>query len=104
MPMDEADVLALFERCSNEGRWGADDALGTLNFITPAKRVEAAQLVRSGRSVSLSLPLRKVASRSNPLPVRHRMIEGGEKNSVGSADATEIAPHGYAVTHLDALG
>jgi len=104
MPMDEADVLALFERCSNQGRWGEDDTLGTLNFITPQKRVEAARLVRSGRTVSMALPLRRVASRSNPIPIVHRMIEGGEENPVGSADATEIAPHGYAVTHLDALG
>jgi hypothetical protein len=102
--MDEADVLALFDRCSNRGRWGPDDTLGTLNFITLAKRVEAARLVRTGRSESLARVLRRSASRSNPQPPRLRMLEGGEENAVGSADAVEIAPHGYSVTHLDALG
>jgi kynurenine formamidase len=102
--MDEPEVLALFERCSNVGRWGPEDGRGTLNFITPEKRVEAARLVRSGRSVSLAMPLRSIASRANPRPIVHRMIEGDDEGAAGSSDAVEIAPHGYAVTHLDALG
>jgi kynurenine formamidase len=32
------------------------------------------------------------------------MLEGLEPDATGSSDAVEIAPHGYAVTHLDALG
>ena len=35
---------------SNWGRWGEDDQLGALNLITPAKRIEAAALVRDGRT------------------------------------------------------
>ena len=102
--MDEADVLRLFDRCSNAGRWGHDDRLGTLNFVTPAKRTAAAKLVRSGRVVSLARDLSTVASRSNPVPVVHRMLAGGGSGAVGSADSIEITPHGYAVTHLDAFG
>ena len=33
---------------SNWGRWGDDDELGTLNLITPAKRIQAAALVKAG--------------------------------------------------------
>src|SRR5262244_1408611 len=33
---------------SNWGRWGKDDELGTLNLITPAKRKQAAALVKMG--------------------------------------------------------
>ena len=49
---------ALFDRCSNWGRWGPDDERGTLNLITPDHRVRAAGLrvgagdvllVRTGR-------------------------------------------------------
>ena len=36
---------------SNWGRWGTGDQLGALNLITPAKRVEAAKLVKTGVSV-----------------------------------------------------
>ena len=32
------------ERCRNWGRWGDDDEIGTLNFITPEKVVEAARM------------------------------------------------------------
>src|SRR6202011_5655160 len=55
--MSENDLLQQVERLSNEGRWGAEDELGTLNFISAAKRVEAARLVRQGRSVSIAKDL-----------------------------------------------
>ena len=52
---DEFD--ALFEEVSNWGRWGDDDERGTLNLLTPAAVVAAAGLVRTGETVTLSLPL-----------------------------------------------
>jgi kynurenine formamidase len=102
--MTEDEVLALFERCSNAGRWGPDDQLGTLNFVTAEKRRAAARLVETGRLVSMARRLRRDASRNNPYPIAHRMMAGLEPGAIGSSDAVEIAPHGYAVTHLDALG
>jgi len=39
---------------SNWGRWGKDDEMGTLNLVTPAKRKQAAALVREGVTVSLA--------------------------------------------------
>ena len=33
---------------SNWGRWGKEDQMGTVNLITPAKRKEAAALVKEG--------------------------------------------------------
>ena len=44
-------------RYRNWGRWGDDDELGTLNFITPAKIAESARLVKQGKVFSLQLPL-----------------------------------------------
>ncbi len=41
---------------SNWGRWGDDDELGTVNFITPAVRKAAAGLVQSGRVIDLGMP------------------------------------------------
>jgi kynurenine formamidase len=43
------------ERCKNWGRWGDDDEIGTLNFVTPERLVEAAKLVKQGRRFSLGL-------------------------------------------------
>lgn len=50
---------ALGKELSNWGRWGDDDEIGTLNFITPAKRVAAAQLVRTGKTFDLGMSFGK---------------------------------------------
>src|ERR1700752_1093554 len=39
---------------SNWGRWGKDDQVGAINMITPAKRKQAAGLVKEGIPVSLA--------------------------------------------------
>jgi kynurenine formamidase len=51
-----ARIESSAHRLSNWGRWGVEDELGTVNFINPAKRVEAASLVHSGRVFSLAIP------------------------------------------------
>jgi kynurenine formamidase len=43
-------------RISNWGRWGDDDELGTLNFITAAERIRAASLIKTGRVFDLAMP------------------------------------------------
>ena len=53
----ESDVIKMISSLSNWGRWGADDQLGTLNFITPDKRKRAAALVQEGVSMSCSRPI-----------------------------------------------
>ncbi len=42
---------------SNWGDFGADDQLGTLNYITESERQAAAREIREGRAFCLSLPL-----------------------------------------------
>jgi hypothetical protein len=39
---------------SNWGRWGKTDQIGAVHLITPAKRQEAAALVKEGYSISLA--------------------------------------------------
>ena len=48
----EKEVLGYFDRCRNWGKWGPDDQLGTINYITPEKRKQAAGLVREGTSIT----------------------------------------------------
>ena len=50
-PVTSEDVNGLVEELSNWGRWGKEDQLGTLNLITPEKRVAAAALVTEGVSI-----------------------------------------------------
>ena len=50
------DVKELSQKYKNWGKWGPNDQLGTLNYITPEKVVEAAKLVKQGKSISLAIP------------------------------------------------
>jgi len=105
--MTASEVIAMFDQISNWGRWGADDELGALNFITPAYRAAAARLVESGESISLSRPIATAPAADNPRPSTHLMIRSGRHGHPmgiqGSADFFSIAPHGFSETHLDAL-
>jgi kynurenine formamidase len=100
--VDEDELTGLFERCSNRGRWGADDELGTLNYITNEKRLAAAALVRIGRTVSIGRDMSTVADRVNTDPVRHRMLYDQDP-PVSAVDSIELSTHGFALTHLDAI-
>jgi kynurenine formamidase len=102
-----AEIAELMQKVSNWGRWGRHDQRGALNYISKEKRAAAARLVRTGETVSLSVPLATRPSRDNPVPVTHLMIRSGNVGhplgSWGCADYFAIEPHGLATTHLDAL-
>ncbi len=55
-PLDAHTVREWGRRYSNWGRWGPDDELGTLNYITRERVLAAASLPRTGRVISLALP------------------------------------------------
>jgi kynurenine formamidase len=100
--LTDEEIVTLFDRCSNAGRWGTDDELGTLNYVTDTKRRAAAALVKHGRGVSIGRDLSTTADRLNPDPLRHRMLFDATP-PLSALDSFEMAPHGFAVTHLDAI-
>lgn len=71
---------------SNWGRWGADDELGTLNFITAEKVSHAASLVRHGKVFPLGVdfgssgPQGAFHFRHNPVLVM--TVDGGDANTL----------------------
>ncbi|MFE7226958.1 cyclase family protein [Nocardioides sp. NPDC057577] len=89
----EGEIAKTVARVSNWGRWGEDDVRGTMNFLTDAKRVEAAGLVQTGRSYSLSLPFDMDGPqngwrrRTNPV---HTMLDTGTDAVTG----VQGFPHG----------
>jgi kynurenine formamidase len=101
------DFQALFDRCSNWGRWGPDDERGTLNLIGPDQRIRAAALVRDGITVSCALPINTVGDSDNTNPAVHAMIRAGDvadgETVRFTSDYLAVAPHGVAHSHLDAL-
>ncbi len=98
----------LFQTVCNWGRWGPDDEKGTLNYVGPEQVRRAAGLVRSGRSVSMAVPINKVAGPDNPRPATHYMVQNydihsklGEPQFCTDYLASEF--HGDCHTHIDAL-
>lgn len=71
---------------SNWGRWGDDDELGTLNFITAEKVQQAASLVRHGKVFPLGVdfgssgPQGAFQFRHNPILVM--TVDGGDVNTL----------------------
>jgi kynurenine formamidase len=82
-------VRALAEKWRNWGRWGEDDELGTVNFITDEKRAAAAKLVKRGAVFSLAIafddkgPQGARPGRHNPI---HHMTQDGGDVAAGRQD------------------
>ncbi len=109
----EQEVLGYFKKLSNWGRWGQDDQLGTLNFITPEKTRKAASLVQEGVTISCARTILWESAPDIPNPPVHFMVESGEgwatgqkvtsRPSQAATDFFGLIFHGYAITHIDSL-
>jgi kynurenine formamidase len=103
-----AEFDELFESLKNWGRWGPEDQLGTLNYISPGMVRAAAGLVRSGRRVSMEIPINTAAGPDNPNPAIH-LVSQGHDIDIGSGglrfglDYLGMACHGDCHSHIDAL-
>ncbi len=79
------------KRCCNWGKWGPDDEIGTLNYVSPDDIKAAAGLVRKGRVFSLGLEFDRNGpqkglwgNRYNPI---HTMLATGTDAVAGNQDA-----------------
>ena len=59
------------------GALGKEDEIGALNLITPAKRKQAAGLVKEGFSVSMAGDTDTVKAVDNPNPYEFKMLTIG---------------------------
>jgi kynurenine formamidase len=82
--------------CSNEGRWGRDDDRGTLNYISPGAILAALQLATVGEVISLAHDIPRFPGSS----AAHLEVV---RNGPWLEDTASISPHGFEVTHLDAV-
>jgi kynurenine formamidase len=97
-PRNAEEFDEMFRELSNWGRWGDKDQLGTANLITPEKRKEAAGLVQSGITVSLSHnPVAEVAE-DNPEGTFEHVMSPSFRT-----DAYRFRYHGTLLSHIDAL-
>ena len=95
MSEDALRKIALSVR--NWGRWGDDDEIGTLNYITPAKIAAASRLVTSGKVFALGIPLGRqgpqsgTRARFNPI---HTMFRDGGDQPRTPAEVAEMQGYG----------
>jgi kynurenine formamidase len=116
MEVSRKAVYEAADKLRNWGRWGADDQIGTLNFVTPEDVVRAAGLVRRGRAFALGIPLDRRGPQSglwggrwNPI---HTMLATGTDAVAGHHDRVPGVRYAddainmpvQAATHWDALG
>jgi kynurenine formamidase len=103
--LSPAEFDAVFSALS---RWSPDgmDERGTLAAITDEHRRDALATARTGRSVSLSLPINRTSGPDNTKPALHHMVDLGDVEAPEPSahkDFIGLDYHGKATTHLDAL-
>jgi len=105
-----AELNAMYESLKDWGRWGEADERGTLNHLTEARTVLAAQSVVTGESISLSYNLATEPRPEQPHPVQHHMLASGDARDSNGIPGYEAARdhlsldiHGLSTTHVDAL-
>ena len=100
---ERQEVLSYLRERRNWGRWGRDDEVGAVNLITAEKRLGAAALVRTGRTVSLSREFPTTPGAGNPQPSQQWMKIVPRGTGGFAADFYGTYYHGWASTHVDAL-
>jgi kynurenine formamidase len=85
-----ADIEAMREKVCNWGKWGPDDEIGTLNYVTEKQVRRAGEAIRKGKVISLGLPFDKDGpqrggqGRFNPI---HTMLATGTDAVTGVQDS-----------------
>ena len=100
-PVSVEQFETWMEELSNWGRWGENDEMGAANLMTPAKRKEAAALVRSGTTVSLAHDFLTEPAEDVREPYQLQMQINDEGQNSG--DRIEVYFHGISYSHLDGL-
>ena len=106
--MTAHEFQALFDAVSNWGRWDDGGQRGALNLLTPGRVEDAARLVRSGLTVTLSRALTTEARIDVPEPADHHMTMLTDED-IGSGsvrfakDYVGLDYHNDGHTHIDAF-
>jgi kynurenine formamidase len=76
--LSEGPALHPHEELNTWGKWGADDQRGAANYTTPERVAAAGELIRTGRTFSLAIPLDQNGPVFPPrLPPHHTMTITG---------------------------
>jgi kynurenine formamidase len=105
------EVKELAAKVRNWGRWGDDDELGTINFITDDAVKAAAGEIKTGKRLTLGIPMDEngpqigaMPGRTNPereMVLVDQPLDGDPTNFTTSDDRVSMGIQ--ACTHWDAL-
>jgi kynurenine formamidase len=112
MPALPPEFKEIAARVRNWGRWGSEDEVGTLNLITDEVVRRGVAAIRTGKRLTLGIPLDEtgpqtgvIPGRVNPirtmLEVNHPWLKGDPNNFCNSDDMIIMALQ--SCTHWDAL-
>jgi len=94
--MSEETLRKLAMQVRNWGRWGSDDEIGTLNFITPDAVAAACRLATTGKVFALGIPLQREGPQSGTRqrfnPIHTMFRDGGD---APRTPAEVVAMQGY---------
>ena len=100
---------SLFKKLDNTGKWGLNDRLGTINYITNEKVKSSLKFVEKGVSVSLSFKITEDSLATNKFnsdklsSYSHETNELNFKGYNWVTDNFSISYHGHTHSHIDAL-
>ena len=80
---NEETLRKLALQVRNWGKWGSEDEIGTLNYITPEEIAQASRLVTAGKVFALGIPLQRNGPQSGTRqrfnPIHSMFRDGGDQ-------------------------
>src|SRR5919201_3638358 len=101
--MSEDTLRELALQVRNWGRWGADDEIGTLNYITADAIAAACRRATAGKVFALGIPLQREGPQSgtrqrfNPI---HTMFRDGGDQPKTPADVVSLQGYGGSTQRI----
>lgn len=86
-----------FADCSHPSKWGANDTLGSANLVTPERTLEAAKLIKLGKSMPLGIA---ISSNTPAFPPRSLNLQVVQPNQQGGQ---KLSAFGYDANYNDDL-
>src|SRR3989344_9133112 len=109
--ISEKEVINYLDFLSNWGRWGKEDELGTINFITQEKTKKSLLLAREGLSVTCARPIfSSTRPDMNGQAIRYMVDSGEGRSNLNSEEIYKrgsalefigMVFHGGSMTHID---
>jgi kynurenine formamidase len=81
--------------CTESSRWGAQDTLGSANLVTPQRTLEAAKLIKQGKSMPLGIA---IGPNTPAFPPRSLNLQIVQPNQQGGQ---KLSSFGYEANYND---